>query len=124
NLLDLEAGQAGIDRELEVEFHTRTHRADALVGRSGKGAEAAIDVGVASSKQPVEDSGQRGIADEAVQPGHVLVAALEVPAAGDEVVALALEGVQESGNQRKVVGIVGIAHDEVGAARRGEALEV
>ena len=61
---------------------------DPLVGLARERAEAAVDVGVARGEQEVEDPGERRVAEPAVQGGDVPVAAAQVAAAGDEVVAV------------------------------------
>ena len=123
DLVHPEAGQARVDGELEVELHARAHRPDRVVGLAGERPEAAVDVGVAGAEEYVEDPGECRVAEISVERGDLRIAAAEVAAAGDELLA-ALEGADELGDHREVVGIVRVAHHEIAAARAGEALEI
>src|SRR5262245_13667011 len=67
---DLLPLQAGLDDHLAGELHAWSGQAKLLVGILAETAQAAVRVADRRTEEQVQDAGQHGIADVAVQPGH------------------------------------------------------
>ncbi len=86
-------------------------------------AHAAVGVADAGAEEDVEDAGQDRVADVAVQPRHRARVDVVHPVAHHELGAV-VELLDEARDLVEVVGQVGVGHDDVVAARGGEAGEV
>src|SRR5262249_33868862 len=124
DLRDLETGEPGVNRQLEVELHAGTHWPNPVVCGSAEPTKPAIHVGVAGAEQEIENRGERRVADEPMQARHVLVTTGQIAATRDEVEPLVPQPVDKLGDEREVVGIVGIPHDQILTPRFSESLEI
>ena len=101
-----------------------------VVRRSSRGrtsrrnaAHAAVGVADAGAEEEVQDAGEHRVADVAVQPRHRARVDVVHPVAHDELGAR-VELLDEARDLVEVVGQVGVGHDDVVAARGGEAGQV
>ena len=113
-LSSLQTGQTRIDSQFEIKLHAGTDRLDQIVGTSTKRAIATIHIGIGGLEQHVQNFRQQGVPKESMKEGNRGVPSFQIPTPGHEIVALP-QLVEEGGDHRKVVGIVGIAHDKVRA---------
>ncbi len=120
NSPDVEALLGGPDDHLGGELHAGRAQVEPGQDVAAQAAHAAVGVADAGAEEHVEHAGQHRVADVAVQPGHRARVDVVHPVAHDEVGAV-LELLDEARDLAEVVGQVGVAHDDVLAARGGEA---
>ncbi len=121
NLGNAGADLAGLDDELQGKFHARAAQIQFVVERSAEATHAAIAVSDAGAEEEIYKPAQSGIAKIFVQRRHgARLDAASEAIAHDEVVALA-KFVDEIGHLAEVIAVVGVTHDDVFAARGGDA---
>ena len=105
---------------LAGEFHARTGEAQSLVAIASQGPQPTMGVSDAGMEQEVEQTRKQRIADVPILPGH----GARLDAAGEAVAHAKAGAFDQSLDHRrglpKVVGAVGVAHDEISPARRSE----
>src|SRR5262245_33633090 len=70
HLADLLLVEAGLDDHLAGELHAGRGEVKLEVGVLAKAAQAAVGVLDGAAEEEVEDAGEDGVADVAMQPGH------------------------------------------------------
>src|SRR5206468_5399573 len=119
----LESDQPSIDGQLEIKFHTRANRPYTVVGFPCEPTQSTIDIGIGHAEEAVKYGRKHGISEKAMQRSDVLGFSIQVPATSNEVVALS-EEFQKLRNQPEVIGVIGIAHDEVTSLRAVKTLKI
>ena len=123
DLTDIEAELGCADHPLGGELHPGRPQVEPRQQVAAEGAHAAVGVGNARAEEEVEQAGQDRISDVAVQPRHGSLVDFREAVADHHVGAL-LERLQEARDLGEIVGVVGVTHEDVGAARGSEAGQV
>ena len=122
-LADVEVLLRRPDDHLRRELHPGRPQVQARQHVAPDAAHPAVRVADARAEEDVEHARQHRVPDVAVQPGHRAGVDVVHPVAHHELGAV-LELLDEARDLLEVVRQVGVAHDDVAAARGGEAGEV
>ncbi len=121
HLADLLLVQRCLDHHLAGELHARRPQVEPFVGVLAEGAQAAVGVADGRAEEEVQDAGQDRVADVPVVPGHGAGADAALEAVAHDQLIAGAEALDERVDGAEVVGIVGVAHDDVLAAGSGNA---
>src|SRR6185436_2935918 len=117
---DAPSRQRRLHYQLARELHAGGPQVERAHGFAVEAAQAAMEVADPRAKQQAADEAQHRVAEVAVQKGHGPFADLAAKAvAHDQRIAFAQPG-HEAVEAREVIAVVGVAHDDVAAARRGD----
>lgn len=124
NLAHAQPAPIRLEHHLGGELHPGGVEVETFERVPPERSHPAVSVRDLHAEEDVEESGEEGVPEVAVRPGHRSVVDAPGEAGAEHEVAPALERIDEGGERGHGVRPIGVGHDDVPASRDGEPAEV